>query len=353
MWRAPSESHGGSSDVAGPQRSRWLDIVNLVVSILILAIFVRMIPLFTAERDRQLLADRVARLEERVATLEAMARTLAAPTALSLGRLDIAPSQDSASTVGFWIRNTGLAAARNVKVVLVLDAVAPPWGEAVDSVHQLAVRTFPPSLQVAAQAARVPSMPQEFGAAAVTGDNALELTLDVLPPGGEWYIVVGLSDALPLETCRIVRSGRVQVRPSRFAPLSLSANALEVMRYRLGRHLREELERRGWLAELAVSAECLNCGGTTEVARARLSSLSGLFIRSTPVRLLGDGGMSFVATWGVTLSATLSRPPGAPLPAYCLGEGALFQDAFLFSTYSGGIFRYEFSPVSAPIVVSD
>ena len=55
----------------------------------------------------------------------------------------------------------------------------------------------------------------------VVGENALELTVNALPPGGEWYIVVELSDQLPVEVCSVVQSGRVQVTPSRFAPFGL------------------------------------------------------------------------------------------------------------------------------------
>ncbi len=347
MWRAPTESHEGSSDAAGPQRSRWLDIVNLVVSILILAIFIWLIPLLTAERDRQLLADRVTRLEERIAVLEARADALSGSTGLALGRLDMAPSQGSASAAGFWIRNTGSAAARDVRVVVALDAVAPPWNQALDSIHRLAVRTYPSSLEVVTQTQQIPTMPQQLGGPGILGDNALELTLDTLAPGGEWVIVVELASDLPVETCRVAWSGSVEVRPSRFAPLSLSADALEVLQYGLGRRLREGVEQHGWLADLAVTAECLNCGAA-ERATARLSALSALLsIRSTPARLLEDAGTGYAAAWDTTVSATLSVPSGGPLPDYCVADAALFQDASLFGVYPGRIFSYAFSPTSA------
>lgn len=349
MWRAPTESHEGSSGAAGPQRSRWLDIVNLVVSILILAIFIRLIPLLSAERDRQLLANRVARLEERIAVLEARANALSSPTDLALDRLDLAAPQGSA---GFRIRNTGAATARDVRVVVALDAVAPSWNQALDSIHHLTVRTYPPSLEVVTRTLQIPTMPQQMGGPGIVGDNALELTLDALPPGGEWYIVVDLASDFLVEACRVAWSGRVEVRPSRFAPLSLSAEVLEVMKYGLGRRFREEVERHGWLAELAVTAECLNCGGAADRATARLSALSALSIRSTPARLVQDASTAYAAAWDTAVTATLSRPPGAPLPDYCADGAALFQDASLFGVYPGRIFLYEFSPTSAAVTAA-
>ena len=348
MWRAPSEPHDGPSDAAAPRRSRWLDIVNLVASILILVIFVSLFPLFSAQREQQALVDRVARLEQRVALLETTLSAVSSATNLAMGRLHIASSQGAA---GFWVRNTGPNAAKNVSVLVALDAVAPSWQESLGSIHRLSVRTFPPSLDVTVQARQIPTMPPELGGSTVVGDNALELTLETLPPGGEWYIVVELSNQFPVEACSVVRSGRVQVSPSRFAPFGLSAGSLEAMQVEVGQCFQEGAMQQAWVADLAVTAECLNCG-EPQRAGARLSALSGLAVRSTPAVLLGGAGSGYTVAWDTTLSAALRRPPGALLPGYCHVEGTLFQEASLFSTSPGSIFLYEFSPTSAAVTAA-
>ena len=337
MWRSPTTPPDEAAEAGRPRRSRWLDIVNLAVSVLILAIFVRMIPLLTAGSGHSLndLAFRVDSLERSVAAIQAQVAAPPGQARLELAPVDAAGFHGLGRFTGFRIRNTGTETASNIRALVILSGVSPGWAGVLTSTEQLAVRTFPASVAVSIRRTEASSPLANASGSGATARSALELTVAALAPGQTLYVALGLSPELTARTCAVAQSTRVEVRPSRFSPPGMPSASLEALQYDFAGQLRTQVESRGRVAQFAALAVCDNCRDPAGAGNLNLSALAGFSVVGGEPRQGKDDAWE----WDVEARAEFYAPAGIAAP--CDAAARLFDDSFAFVSHAGRIYLYD------------
>jgi len=334
MWQSPKPSPDRRPDAGRPQGHRRLEIANLIVSVLILAVFIRSVPLLLSSRDSQpsaYLTYQVERLEQEVADLRAQVEQLARPARLEVTALETAMANGE-RVVGFQIANSGPYPAQNVRILVTLDAVSPVWNAVLHDISQLTLRAFPQSLEASAWVQRVPPS-GGMESWAISGANAMEFTAEILQPNGTLYVGFGL----PAETCAFNASGQVKVRASGAAPLVLRAESLQALQVAFARQMSAEAQGQSRIAQFSAVASCYNCQNPPGRLTIAVPALRDLRVTNGPARLNGQGA----AEWDVTVRAVFDAPrngAGGDCP-----DTALSTDG-AFLVYPHRVFSYEFSP---------
>ena len=327
MWRSPTTPPDETPKAGRPRRSRWLDIVNLVVSVLILAIFVRMIPLLTEGSGRSVneLAVRVENLERSVAAIQGQAAAQLSAAHIELLPVDAAGFPGLAGFTGFRIRNTGTETAVNIRAIVALNGVAPAWAGVLTGMEPIEVRTFPASVAVSIRRAQASS----------PASSTVELAVMALSPGQTLYVALGLPPDLAGTTCAVIQSARVKVRPSRFGLPGAAAESPETLPYDFATQLRIVAEQRERAAQFAAVAICDNCAETADVSGFGLSAVAK-FSAGGALRQGEDGALE----WDGTARAEFYAPPGVPDP--CGSNVRLFTDSSAFVSHSGWVYLVDF-----------
>jgi hypothetical protein len=326
MWRSPTTPPDETPAAGRPRRSRWLDIVNLAVSILILAIFVRMIPLLTEGSGYSVneLTVRVENLERAMEAMKGQAAAVPAAARLELLPVDAAGFHDLQRFTGFRIRNTGSATAVNILAIVTLHSVAPAWSMRLTGMEPIEVRAFPSSIAASVRHTQAPS---PSGSAEV---SAVEIAVMALPPGQTLYVALGLPSDLASPTCAVIQSARMGVRPSRFGPPGMQV-ALAALPYDFVTQLRTATEQRHRAATFAAVVVCDNCAATASVSGFGLSALADFTAGGVIHDTEGDS-----LEWVGTARAEFYAPPGIPDP--CNEDTGLFADSFAFTSRSGWVY---------------
>jgi hypothetical protein len=339
MWRSPTTPPDETAEAGRPRRSRWLDIVNLAVSILILAIFVRMIPLLTAGSGMSLneLAARVDNLERSVTELQAQVVTPPVAALLELSPVDAAGFWGLDHSTGFLIRNTGTETAVNVRVLVSLSSVSPAWAGALNGMEQIALGTFPSSTVVSMRQVEASAPLTSASGFDAEGSSALELAVVALPPGETLYVTLSLSQDLTARTCAVTQNVRVQVHPSRFGLPGAVAKSLEALPYAFARQLRTVAEQRERVAQFAAVAVCDNCRESAGASGFGLSALAK-FSAGGALQQRRDGSLE----WAGAAQAEFYAPAGVPDP--CGSDARLFGGSSAFISHGGWVYLYELVP---------
>jgi hypothetical protein len=347
MWRSPKKPQQAASDDVQHEearkvtRLRWLDIVNLIVSIAILAVVIRAIPLLSQTPEEQTEAElraRVARLES---TVQALQSEPAAATAEAVSaRLEILPLEtDSAEArrgfTGVRVTNVGMGTARNVRAQILLSMVWPQWSSVLSGFSQLTITTTPASL-----VATISESQEPMQTLTTAGDNAVEVAVESLPPGETLSVLIGPGPNFPAQTCVFSRSGRVQARSPAIAAILADSTYADASQARFTDHLQTQAESNAWVAQFVAGAGCDNCEGSADSAAFALPVLRELWVQQGTPELILEGALTRLE-WDATVRAAFYQPQGTISGATCNGGESAVPAAATFNGYPGVLMAYE------------
>lgn len=217
-----------------------LPILHLLVTIgggIVLVYRGQQLELELAHRDEQMekeLVQLAAEVERRTSVAHLTASSIC---------LDRYPICDDAVE----IRNLGPAGARNLRTVITIARIAEPWNLVIDDIDMFTAKTFPAALEVTAATLSVDVLHPEQE---VAGDNAIEITADILPPNAALETLLMLSPSVEVERFRVARRVRIY---GGTPELPLFPHYYEV----LAKYLKERFS----VATFRTGATCDNCEG--------------------------------------------------------------------------------------------
>lgn len=230
----------------------WVSIANLILTAIIgigMAIFLKY-------RDEQIQKDAILLQAQVQKEIIAMQATLESDN--NSAHLEISKdclywtSCDGTVT----IKNTGPGDAKNVHVTINIDDISDDWREAVKDISVFKLKKFPPSLKINSNTTRVDTL---YNFIEIEGDNAFEISIDLLPKGGEFSILLSLNDTVPTKKASASRPVTFYDTPD-LGPLLLDV-------------LDPFVESIFPIASFAVDSTCENCDGKSITAHFIMSSI--------------------------------------------------------------------------------
>lgn len=239
------------ADQAGQKSrfDRWISVLQLLVTVLTGV----GVALLIGHRNQELqlqLAQQEDHLQRELVTLQAEAERQA-----SLAHLELRPTCVYVTSCGgaFQLRNNGPAAARDVETIIIVVDVNALWRRVLTDSQMLFVENFPPTLDVTETPKRVDVF---YPGVSPNGNNAIESSVDLLPPGGELQTLISFSVYHTfVEVVAISRTLTISnvVTPDDTAGLVSNTNLL-----------RRYLENKYWIAKFSVETICSNCEVTEQ-----------------------------------------------------------------------------------------
>jgi hypothetical protein len=220
----------------------WLSIANLLVSIIV-GIF---ITIYINYRNEQLQVQLV-KLQSEIQRQS------------NLAKLEI--QQDCPIFAGcngaIKIKNNGLAAATNIRVVVIINDVQETWRPSISGVENFSLMQFPQSISAEIQKIKVDT-PYHVG----NGFNAFQVNIKSLPPQAEITFVLSPSQSMPAKTLDFQKT-IVFYEPPTYTQYTdnLALNPINTGLF-FSKYLEsidKYLINQFWIAGFSANATCDNC----------------------------------------------------------------------------------------------
>ena len=244
MAKSRSNSSKADIEIKKFKAEIWLNIANLILT----AIIGIAIAIFLKYRDEQVQKDIIA-LQAEIEQQASLAHLEVATTCLYYTSCDGA----------IEIKNLGPASARNVKAVIALEVVDEAWEPLVDDISRFTVRKFPPSLDITMQTRTVDVL---YDFQMVSGNNAVELSIDTLPPDSRFQVLLTFTPQGPVKEYEVSIPVTMYIDDGRAQMLSEAP-------------LRQYLEKRFQVASFSGTTTCENCEGSPSKITFQVSVLQG------------------------------------------------------------------------------